>query len=50
MTVIEKAVQWAIQTANDNSHGYSQVDRWGTDQLPFIMLPLPTNTYPYQSN
>lgn len=31
MTVIEKAVQWAIQTANDNSHGYSQVDRWGTD-------------------
>ena len=31
MTVIEKAVQWAIQTANDNSHGYSQVDRWGPD-------------------
>lgn len=31
MTVIEKAVQWAIQTANDNSHGYSQADRWGPD-------------------
>lgn len=31
MTIPEKAVQWAIQTANDNSHGYSQVDRWGTD-------------------
>ena len=29
MTVIESAVQWAIQTANDNSHGYSQVNRWG---------------------
>ena len=29
MTVIEKAVQWAIETANDNSHGYSQSSRWG---------------------
>lgn len=29
MTVIESAVQWAIQTANDNSHGYSQANRWG---------------------
>ena len=31
MTVIESAVQWAIRTANDNSHGYSQRDRWGPD-------------------
>lgn len=31
MTVIEKAVQWAIQTAQDNLHGYSQADRWGPD-------------------
>ena len=31
MTVIEKAVQWATQTANDNRHGYSQADRWGPD-------------------
>ena len=31
MEVIEKAVQWAIDTANDNSHGYSQADRWGPD-------------------
>lgn len=29
MTTIEKAVQWAIDTANDNSHGYSQANRWG---------------------
>ena len=29
--VIDKAVEWAIQTANDNSHGYSQADRWGPD-------------------
>lgn len=31
MTVIESAVQWAIATANDNSHGYSQASRWGPD-------------------
>lgn len=31
MTVIESAVQWAIDTANDNRHGYSQADRWGPD-------------------
>ena len=31
MTVIESAVQWAINTANDNTHGYSQVDRWSPD-------------------
>ena len=29
MTVIESAVAWAIETANDNSHGYSQANRWG---------------------
>ena len=31
MTIIEKAVQWAVNTANDNSHGYSQASRWGPD-------------------
>lgn len=31
MTVIESAVNWAIQTAQDNRHGYSQADRWGPD-------------------
>lgn len=29
MGVIENAVAWAIETANDQSHGYSQADRWG---------------------
>lgn len=29
MTVIESAVAWAINTANDNAHGYSQANRWG---------------------
>lgn len=29
--VIEKAVTWAVQIANDNSHGYDQGNRWGPD-------------------
>ena len=29
MTTIEKAVAWAIETAHNNEHGYSQVNRWG---------------------
>ncbi len=31
MSVIESAVAWAIETANDNSHGYSQANRYGPD-------------------
>ncbi len=31
MGVIEDAVAWAIEAANDQSHGYSQADRWGPD-------------------
>ena len=41
MTVIEKAVQWAINTANDNSHGYSQTNRWGNpdyDCSSFVIM------------
>lgn len=26
---VEKAVKWAIEIANDNSHGYDQGSRWG---------------------
>ena len=29
---LEKAVQWAINIANDDSHGYSQENRWGPEQ------------------
>ena len=29
--IIEKAIDWAIATANDNTHGYSQKVRWGPD-------------------
>lgn len=28
---IERAVNWAVSVANDNSHGYSQATRWGPD-------------------
>ena len=29
--IIEKAVNWAVGIANDNSHGYDQIGRWGVD-------------------
>ena len=28
---IQRAVEWQLETAADNMHGYSQVDRWGPD-------------------
>ena len=28
---IDKAVKWAVGIANDNSHGYDQINRWGKD-------------------
>ena len=28
---LEQALQWATAIANDNSHGYSQTNRWGLD-------------------
>lgn len=30
-SVVEKAISWAVAIANDNSHGYSQSNRWGPD-------------------
>lgn len=30
MTIPEAAVDWAVKTANDQSHGYSQSSRWGS--------------------
>lgn len=29
--VVDKAVAWAVNIANDNSHGYDQARRWGPD-------------------
>lgn len=31
MTVINNATAWAVNIANDNSHGYDQIGRWGPD-------------------
>ena len=31
MGIVEKAIAWALNIANDNSHGYDQVSRWGKD-------------------
>lgn len=28
---IQRAVEWQLETAADNMHGYSQADRWGPD-------------------
>ena len=29
--VIENAIKWAVDIANDDSHGYDQIGRWGDD-------------------
>lgn len=31
MTKVESATEWMINLANDDSHGYSQANRWGPD-------------------
>lgn len=31
MSVIESAIAWALEIANDSSHGYDQNNRWGPD-------------------
>lgn len=31
MSVIEKAIEWALGIANDAAHGYDQTRRWGPD-------------------
>ena len=31
MSVISKAVSWAVSIANDDTHGYDQTSRWGPD-------------------
>lgn len=31
MSVIDDAVNWAVDIANDKTHGYDQTNRWGPD-------------------
>ena len=40
MTIPESATQWAIQIANDQSHGYSQSNRWGNPDYDCSSLVL----------
>jgi hypothetical protein len=60
MTKVECAVEWAINVAEDNSHGYSQASRWGTpdyDCSSFIItawqqagVPVKVNGATYTGN
>ena len=56
---ILKAVQWAVNIAKDNTHGYSQIDRWSPDYdcSSFIIsawenagVPVKTNGATYTGN
>lgn len=40
MNAIEKAVQYAVNIADDNSHGYSQTNRWGTPDFDCSSLVI----------
>lgn len=44
---IETALQWAVSIANDNSHGYSQTNRWGPDYdcASLVITALKTSGY-----
>ena len=60
MTKVEKAVEWAVDVAEDNSHGYSQANRWGNpdyDCSSFIItawqqacVPVKVNGASYTGN
>ena len=45
---LERALQWAISIANDNSHGYSMSNRWGNpdyDCSSFVISALKAAGY-----
>ena len=60
MTIPEAAVKWAVNTANDQSHGYSQASRWGNpdyDCSSFVLsaykaagVPIDTSVVNYTGN
>lgn len=49
--IVEKAVQWALDTASDNNHGYSQSIRWGPsyDCSSFVITAFKQAGLPLQS-
>ena len=52
MSKIEKAVAWALGTASDNAHGYSQANRWGPDYdcSSFVISAFEAAGVPVKSN
>lgn len=40
MSVIENACSWAVNIANDNSHGYDQINRWGNPDFDCSSLVI----------
>ena len=49
---IEAAISWMEKTARDNSHGYSQVHRWGPDYdcSSAVITAWQTNGVPVKAN
>jgi len=49
---IESAISWAVAIANDNSHGYSQSNRWGPhyDCSSFLITAYQQAGIPVKSN
>ena len=52
MGVIDNAVQWATDIANDDSHGYSQSVRWGPhyDCSSFVITAYQNAGVPVKDN
>lgn len=60
MTIAEKAVQWAVNVANENKSGYDQAHRWGSpdyDCSSFVIsayraagVPIDINVVSYTGN
>lgn len=60
MTIAEKAVQWAVNVANENKSGYDQTHRWGSpdyDCSSFVIsayraagVPIDINVVSYTGN
>ena len=52
MGVIDNAVQWATDIANDDSHGYSQSVRWGPhyDCSSFVITAYQNSGVPVKDN
>lgn len=40
MSIIEKACSWAVNIANDDSHGYDQINRWGNPDFDCSSLVI----------